>query len=95
MDTCINSLHVRIQLSKYTLPRCFATTYGEDDYPPVYNYIEVDIKDSRLLVTINSRKWDGSKFVKYDDECKSYSLSLVKENLWNTEDKENVKKFFL
>lgn len=65
---------------------------GEDDYPPVYNYIEVDIKDSRLLVTINSRKWDGSKFVKYDDECKSYSLSLVKENLWNTEDKEDAQK---
>ena len=65
---------------------------GEDDYPPVYNYIEVDIKNSKLLVSINSRKWDGSKFVKYDDECKSYSLSLVKENLWNTEDKEDAQK---
>lgn len=65
---------------------------GDDDYPPVYNYIEVDIKDSNLMVSINCRKWDGRKFVKYVEECKSYTLPLIKEDLWNVEDKNDAQK---
>lgn len=64
--------------------------FGEDDYPPIYNYIEIDIKDSELSVSINCRIWDGTKFCRYEQESKSYSLSLVRENSWSTEDKINA-----
>ena len=66
--------------------------FGEEEYPPIYNYIEIDIKDSKLLVSINCRKWDGAKFCKYKQESKSYSLTLASENSWSEEDKENAKQ---
>lgn len=65
---------------------------GDDDYPPVYNYIEVDIQDSNLMVSINCRKWDGSKFVKYEEECKSYTLPLIKQDLWSVDDMKDAQK---
>lgn len=65
---------------------------GEDDYPPIYNYIEIDIKEAKLLVSINCRKWDGTKFCKYKEESKSYSLPLTRENSWSEEDRENAKQ---
>lgn len=66
--------------------------FGDDDYPPVYNYIEIDISESELSVTINCRKWNGVKFCKYKEECKFYSVPLTRENSWSEEDKENAKQ---
>lgn len=60
---------------------------GEEDYPSVYNYIEIDIKDSQLLVKLICRKWTGDSFVEYLDESRQFVLSLRRADEWSQKEK--------
>ena len=44
------------------------------------------------MVSINCRKWDGRKFVKYEEESKNYTLPLIKEDLWKVDDMMDAQK---
>lgn len=58
----------------------------------VYNYIEIDIENSVLEVSIDCRKWDGRKFCRYERESKKYSLSLKVEDEWNQDEKKKAQQ---
>lgn len=58
-----------------------------DDYPSVYNYIEIDIKESKLIVNLECRKWTGGRFVKYPEECRKIVLNLRSVDEWSPEEK--------
>ena len=61
--------------------------FGDKEYLPIYNYIEIDIQDTELKVSIYCRIWENGKFREYEEESKAYSLSLKVDDEWNQEEK--------
>lgn len=64
-----------------------------DDYPSVYNYMEIDIKESKLIVNLECRKWTGGRFVKFPEESSKFVLNLRSIDEWSPKEKtasENV-----
>ncbi len=49
MGICINS-HLVLGTAIKIYSGALQPPSGDDDYPPVYNYIEVNIQDSKLMV---------------------------------------------
>ena len=62
------------------------------DCPPVYNIVELDVEGSKMIVKLESRKWDGSYFVKYDEESKTMQVSLAAPDLWSESTQKEAKK---
>lgn len=65
---------------------------GLNDCPPVYNVIELNVEDSNMNIRLESRKWDGSYFVNYEDESKIMSVSLSAPDNWTESTQEESKK---
>ncbi|KAA6365244.1 MAG: hypothetical protein EZS28_039229, partial [Streblomastix strix] len=62
------------------------------DYPPVYNIIELNVDGTMMIVKLESRKWDGAYFIKYEEESKTMSISLVAPDNWSEITQEESKK---
>lgn len=62
------------------------------DCPPVYNIIELEVKGAMMIVKLESRKWDGAYFIKYDEESKTMTVSLAPPDNWSEITKEEAKK---
>ncbi len=62
------------------------------DCPPVYNIIELNVEESNMNIRLESRKWDGSYFVKFEEESKIMSVSLATPNNWPESTQEESKK---
>lgn len=62
------------------------------DCPPVYNIIELEVKDAMMIVKLESRKWDGAYFIKYDEESKTMTVSLAPPDNWSETTKEEAQK---
>jgi len=56
-----------------------------DKYFPVYNIIDLDIKEDELMIKLNSHKWNGHNFIDYSEESKPYSVQLKPIKKWNSE----------
>ena len=63
----------------------------DEEYCPVYNLIELEVKESVLHIELFSRKWDGTTFVKFDSESKPHDISLKRQNHW-AEGKDEIKE---
>ncbi|MDD3901675.1 MAG: metallophosphoesterase [Phycisphaerae bacterium] len=63
-----------------------------EDCPPVYNIIELDVEDSNMNIKLESRKWDGSYFVKFEEESKIMSVSLAAPDNWSESTQHESKK---
>ncbi len=64
-----------------------------EDCPPVYNIIELNVEESNMNIRLDSRKWDGSYFVKFEKESKIMSVSLAAPDNWSeSTQKESEKK---
>jgi len=65
---------------------------GGEDCPPIYNVIDLDVDGSTMTVKLESRKWNGSYFVKYEEESKIMSISLTAPDNWSEVVQEEAKK---
>lgn len=64
----------------------------QEDCPPVYNVIELSVANSLMNVKLESRKWDGSYFIKYSKESKLMSVSLSSPDNWSEAAHEESRK---
>lgn len=60
--------------------------------PPVYNIIEFSVENARMIVKLESRKWDGSYFIKFEKESKIMSISLSRPDNWSKNEQKEAKK---
>lgn len=65
---------------------------NQEDCPPVYNVIELSVANSLMNVKLESRKWDGSYFIKYSKESKLMSVSLSSPDNWSEAAHEESRK---
>jgi len=63
-----------------------------NDCPPVYNLIEFTVNNATMNIKLESRKWDGSYFCKYEKESKMMSISLTPPDNWSYSTMEEAKK---
>lgn len=62
------------------------------DCPPVYNIIELGVEESIMIVKLESHKWNGAYFIKYEEESKTMSVSLAAPDNWSEITQEEAKK---
>lgn len=55
--------------------------YGNrEDYPPVYNILELNVKEGILHLKVICYSWDGEQFMKDKRFCFTRKITLLKKN---------------